>query len=136
MSDLEAQVSRLLDPTALDGRHLTDDERTLLATWATKAALTLNGAEAAERQIIAWEVARRFGQDCHPPNNVRVWIASYTGDDDQMCLHSQQAASTLMTGRMASVAAGCCCHHLRPWTVCVLGVRRRRPRGDGDHARS
>jgi hypothetical protein len=84
MSDLEAQVSQLLDPTTLDGRRLTDDERTLLATWATKTALTLNGAEAVERQIIAWEVARRFGRDRRPPDHVRVWIASYTGGDDQM----------------------------------------------------
>jgi hypothetical protein len=84
MSDLETKVSRLLDPNALDGKRFTDDERTLLATWATKTALTLNAAEVAERQTIAWEVARRFGRDQRPPDHVRVWIASYTGGDDQI----------------------------------------------------
>jgi hypothetical protein len=84
MSDLETRVSRLLDPGTLDTRPFTDDERTLLATWATKTALTLNAAETAERQIIAWEVARRFGRDRHPPAHVRVWIASYAGGDDQI----------------------------------------------------
>jgi hypothetical protein len=84
MSDLETQVSRLLDPATLDGRPFTDDERTLLATWATKTALTLNAAETAERQIIAWEVARRFGRNRRPSDHVRVWIASYAGGDDQI----------------------------------------------------
>jgi hypothetical protein len=84
MSDLELGVSRLLHPEALDGRPLTEDERGLLATWATKTALTLNAAESPERQIIAWDLARRFGRQRCPLENVRVWIASFTGGEDQV----------------------------------------------------
>jgi hypothetical protein len=84
MSDLETKVSLLLDPPRLNGRTLSPEAQTLLATWAVKTALTLNAAEDPRRQIIASTMARQFGQERHPLENMRVWIASFVGDDDQM----------------------------------------------------
>jgi len=84
MSELETAVSLLLDPEALDGRPLTPDERTLLATWAMKTALTMDAAQPPESHAIPSDVARSFGRDRQLPDSARVWIASYTGTEDQM----------------------------------------------------
>ncbi len=80
MSDLETAVSRLLDPDALEGRPLSRDEQTLLATWAMKTALTLNAASPANRRAIHPETARRFGHDRQLPDSAYIWLASYKGD--------------------------------------------------------
>ncbi len=77
-------MSLLLDPKALDGRPLTPDERTLLATWAMKTALTMDAAQPAENRVISPDVARSFGPDRQLPDGAQVWIASYTGSDDQI----------------------------------------------------
>lgn len=83
MSDLETAVSSLLDPEALDGRPLDPKEQALLATWAMKTALTMDAAQSPDDRVIPIEVARRFGHDRRLPDGVQVWMASYTGDDDQ-----------------------------------------------------
>jgi hypothetical protein len=83
MSDLETLVSRLLDPDKLDSRPLSHKEQTVLATWTMKTALTLNAAETPDRRVIPPEVARRFGRSRQLPESTEMWIASYTGSDDQ-----------------------------------------------------
>jgi hypothetical protein len=83
MSELEQAVSRLLDPRALDGRLLNRDEQTLLATWAFKTALTLNAAQPFDQRTIPIETARLFGRDQELPEGTYIWLASYTGSDDQ-----------------------------------------------------
>lgn len=84
MSDLETRASALLVPDELDGRTLGHDEQTLLATWAIKTVLVLNAAESRLRRAIPPEAAIDFGHDRRVPVNTEVWIASYTGDDDQL----------------------------------------------------
>ena len=84
MSDLETAVSLLLDVSALDGRPLNPDERSLLATWAMKTALTMDAAQPPENRVIPSDVALSFGRDRQLPDGTRVWIASYTGTDDQI----------------------------------------------------
>ncbi len=84
MSDLETAVSLLLDLEALDGRPLSPDEQTLLATWAMKTALTMDAAQSPENRVIPFEVARSFGRNRQLPDGAEVWLASYTGRDDQI----------------------------------------------------
>jgi hypothetical protein len=84
MSDLETAVSLLLDVNALDGRPLNPDERALLTTWAMKTALTMDAAQPPENRTIPSGVARSFGRDRQLPDGAQVWIASYTGTDDQI----------------------------------------------------
>lgn len=84
MSDLETAVSLLLDPEALDGRQLDPKEQALLATWAMKTALTMDAAQSPHDRVIPFEVARRFGRDRQLPDGAQVWMASYTGGDDQI----------------------------------------------------
>jgi hypothetical protein len=83
MSELEKTASQLLDPSALADRLLSRDEQTLLATWAMKTALTLNAAQPLDRRTIPLEVARLFGRDRKLPEGAYVWLASYTGSQDQ-----------------------------------------------------
>ncbi len=84
MSDLETAVSSLLDPEALNGRPLDPKEQVLLATWAMKTALTMDAAQSPDSRIIPFEAARRFGRDRQLPDGAQVWLASYTGGDDQI----------------------------------------------------
>src|ERR1039457_1035084 len=84
MSDLETAVSSLLDPVALDGRPLNPREQALLAIWVMKTALTMDAAQSPDDRVIPCEVARHFGRDRHLPDGAQVWMASYTGGDDQM----------------------------------------------------
>lgn len=84
MSDLEMAVSVLLDPKALSGRPLDLKEQTLLATWAMKTVLTMDAAQSPDERVIPFEVARRFGRDRKLPDGTQVWMASYTGGDDQI----------------------------------------------------
>jgi len=84
MSDLETAASSLLDPEALGGRTLDSGELTLLATWAVKTALTMNAAQAPADRVVPFEVARRFGRARELPGGTLVWMASYTGGDDQI----------------------------------------------------
>jgi hypothetical protein len=104
MSDLETAVSSLLDLEALDGRPLSTDEQTLLATWAMKTALTMDAAQSPENRVIPFEVARSFGRNRQLPDGAEVWLASYTGRDDQIPA-LPALASTLTTARIP-VAAG------------------------------
>ncbi len=83
MSELEHAVSQLLDPRALSGRLLNQGEQTLLATWAFKTALTLNAAQPHDQRTIPVEMARSFGRNRELPDGTYVWLASYTGSDDQ-----------------------------------------------------
>jgi hypothetical protein len=84
MSKLEHAVSALLEPAALAGRVLNQDEQTLLATWAMKTALTMNAAQPLDQRTIPVETARAFGHHREMPQGARVWLASYTGIDDQI----------------------------------------------------
>jgi hypothetical protein len=84
MSDLETAVSSLLDPEALNGRPLDPREQALLATWAMKTALTMDAAQSPDNRVIPFKAARRFGRDHQLPDGAEVWMASYTGDDDQI----------------------------------------------------
>lgn len=84
MSELEFAVSRLLEPGALAGRVLTQDEQTLLATWAMKTALTMNAAQPLDQRTIPVEIARAFGRHRDLPEGSRVWLASYTGAENQI----------------------------------------------------
>jgi hypothetical protein len=84
MSDLETAVSLLLDVETLDGRPLSPNERTLIAVWAMKTALTMDVAQPLENRVIPPNVARSFGPDRQIPDGAQVWIASYTGTDNQI----------------------------------------------------
>jgi hypothetical protein len=84
MSDLETAVSSLLDAAALDGRPLDPKEQALLATWAMKTTLTMDAAQSPSDRVIPSEAARRFGCDRQLPDGARVWMASYSGGDDQI----------------------------------------------------
>lgn len=81
---MEMAVSALLDPEALNGRPLDLNEQTLLATWAMKTVLTMDAAQSPDERVIPFEVARRFGRDRKLPDCAQVWMASYTGGDDQI----------------------------------------------------
>lgn len=84
MSDLETAVSSLLNPEALNGRPLDPKEQSLLAIWAMKTALTMDAAQSPDSRVIPREAARRFGRNRELPDGAQVWIASYTGGDDQI----------------------------------------------------
>ncbi len=81
MSDLEATVSRLLQPDELNGRALSDDEQRSLATWALKTAIVLNAAEPSDRRVMHPHIALQFGRDQTLPAGAEVWITSYDGPD-------------------------------------------------------
>jgi hypothetical protein len=84
MSELEYAVSLVLEPVDLAGRVLSQDEQTLLATWAMKTALTMNAAQPLHQRTIPVETARAFGRHRDLPQGTRVWLASYTGSEDQI----------------------------------------------------
>jgi hypothetical protein len=84
MSDLERAVSPLLDPDALAGRLLSRDEQVLLATWAVKTALTMDAAQPPDQRTFPIETARHFGRHRELPEGAYVWLASYTGSEDEI----------------------------------------------------
>jgi hypothetical protein len=84
MSDLETAVSSLLNPETLDGHPLDPKEQALLATWAMKTALTMDAAQSPDDRVIPFDVAQHFGRDRQLPDSTLVWMASYTGRDDQI----------------------------------------------------
>jgi hypothetical protein len=49
-----------------------------------KTALTMDAAQPPENRAIPSEVALSFGRDRQLPDGAEVWIASYTGTDDQI----------------------------------------------------
>jgi hypothetical protein len=84
MSDMETGVSALLDPEALNGRPLDLNEQTLLATWTMKTMLTMDAAQSPDHRLVPFEIARRFGRDRQLPDGTQIWMASYTGGDDEI----------------------------------------------------
>jgi hypothetical protein len=80
MSQLENRVKPILAPMLLDQpRGLTADEQHLLATWATKTALTMQGANIGGKRFTPATEYRWFHDHVAPLPNAHVWLCRYGG---------------------------------------------------------
>jgi hypothetical protein len=80
MCQLEEQVKPILAPMLLDQpRSLTAPEQHLLATWATKTALTMQGANIGGKRFTPAAEYRWFHEYVTPLPNAHVWLCRYGG---------------------------------------------------------
>jgi len=80
MSRLEEQVKPFLTPMLLDNpRVLTAVEQHLLATWATKTALTMEGANIGGNRYTPESEYHWFHDHVGPLPNAHIWLCRYGG---------------------------------------------------------
>jgi hypothetical protein len=83
MSQLEQQVKPILTPMLLDQpRNLTASEQHTLATWATKTALTMQGAKIGGDRFTPAADYHWFHDHRAPLPNAHIWLCRYGGQDN------------------------------------------------------
>jgi hypothetical protein len=81
MSQLEQQVKPILTPMLLDQqRTLTAPEQHTLATWATKTALTMQGANIGGERFTPAADYHWFHDHRAPLPNGHIWLCRYGGE--------------------------------------------------------
>lgn len=84
MSDLEAQAQPILTPMVLgEARVLNATDQHLLATWATKTALTMQGANIGGERMLSSEQYRWFGEHRAPLPSSHVWLCHWRARPEQ-----------------------------------------------------
>lgn len=98
MERLETQARPVLTPMLLDEpRVLTALEQHVVATWATKTMLTMQGANIGGERVVALELYRWFFEKQTPLSGSHVWLCRYS-DRTRWPLAAHQWGMTVLPG--------------------------------------
>ena len=81
MSDLQAIAKPLLEAMLEErSRGFDEQDQAILARWALKTAMMVDQTQAPQHRVIPPEEYQHLRSVGRPSANVRVWLASYTGE--------------------------------------------------------